>query len=104
MKATYHDFLTKESEKKLGNIGSRNGPRITYTKDDFLTPNKVAKHFGIPTEKAKNIMKDLIFKRAAFGLNGRKSQIVVKMGKDHSMYVHPMALDAFKQYLDQQKD
>ena len=104
MKSIHHDFLTKKEGEKLVYASSRIPSSTTYTKDDFLTPGKVAKKFGISTEKAKLIMKDLMFKHAAFSLNGRKSQIVVKMGRDHSMYVHPLALVAFEQYLSQQKD
>ena len=104
MKPTYHDFLPKEKREKLVSVGKAFAKPVTYTKDDFLTPGKVAEKFGISTEKAKNIMKDLIFKRAAFSLNGHKAQIVVRMNKDHAMYLHPLATEAFQQHLAKQKD
>lgn len=100
MKSIHHDFLSKEDGKKLVSATTT----TTYTKDDFLTPTKVAKKLGISTENAKTAMKNLMFQHAAFALNGRKSQIVVKMGKDHSMYLHPLALEAFQSHINQQKD
>jgi hypothetical protein len=100
MKSVHHDFLTKKDGEKLVSITTK----TAYTKDDFLTPSKVAKKLGISTETVKTIMKNLIFKRAAFSLNSRKAQIVVKMGKNDSMYVHPLGFEAFKKHLDTQKD
>jgi hypothetical protein len=104
MKPTYHDFITKESKKKMVSVGESFQPSIKYTKDDYLTPGKVAKHFGIGIEKARDVMKTLVFKRAAFALNGHKSQIVVRFGKQNGLFLHPMAIEAFKKHLSEQKD
>ena len=106
MKSTHGVFIAKETEKKLVSVGGRFGHQTaTYTKSDYLTPSKVAKKFGISTEKAKSIMKNLIFKRAYFALNGHKAQIVTRMGKTGDcIYLHPLAIDAFKKYIDHQKD
>ena len=104
MKATYNSFLPKETEKKVITVGSRNGSQVTYKKADYLTPSKVAKKFNITTVKAEKLMKSLIFNRAIFGLNGHKSQIVVRLGTSDRMYLHPMGTAAFQKYLDEQKD
>lgn len=106
MKSIHHDFLTKEAEEKIGNIGSRQGERITYTRADYLTPGKVAQRFGITLERAKDLMKSLVFKRATFGVNGHKSQIVVRLGKGTgtALYLHPLAIEAFQKYIGERKD
>jgi hypothetical protein len=105
MKATYNDFVTKEAEKKLVSVGGRFGkPKAIYTKDDFMTPGQVAKKFNITLEQAKNTMKDLVFKRSIFMLNGHKAPIVTRLGKPASIYLHPMGIAAFQKHLDEQKD
>ena len=105
MKSTHGVYIPKEDEKKFVSVGGRFGAAAQYTKSDYLTPGKVAEKFGISIEKAKNIMKDLIFKRASFALNAHKAPIVTKMGKSgECMYLHPLALEAFQKYIDPQKD
>ena len=105
MKAIYNVFITKETEKKLVSVGGHFGkPKATYTKDDYLSPSQVAKKFNISLEKAKNLMKKLIFKRAIFVLNGHKAPIITRLGKEKSIYLHPMGISAFQKYLEEQKD
>ena len=106
MKSIHDVFLTKEKEEKLLSVGGRFSSSATYTKNDYLTPGKVAKKFGISTEKAKDIMKNLLLKRTIFALNGHKAQIVTKLGKTSgsSMFLHPLALEVFKKHISEQKD
>ena len=106
MKSIHNVFLTKEKEKKLSSIGGRFGASATYNKDDYLTPNKVAKKFNISTEEAKTIMKNLLFKRTIFALNGRKAQMITRLGKSSgsALYLHPLALEAFQKHIGEQKD
>ena len=105
MKSVLHAFVTKKARENMVSVGNKRAPEATYTKADFLTPGKVAEKFNISSEKARKLMKDLIFKRAYFALNGHKAPIATRFGKGGSnLYLHPMALEAFKQYLEQQKD
>ena len=105
MKATYNVFVTKEDKKNLVSVGGSFGhQKANYTKDDYLTPTQVAKKFNFTLDQAKNTMKNLIFKRAIFMLNGHKAPIVTRLGKAASMYLHPMGIEAFKKHLSEQKD
>lgn len=103
MKAVYDAFLSKTKEEKVPTIGTRHGSPITYSKDDFLTPRSVAAKLKEPVENVKAAMKKLQFNRAIFGLNGRKANVVVTLGSNHGIYLHPMALDILKEYLEKQK-
>ena len=105
MKYVKNTILTNEEREKMFSIGTPNAPE-TFTKDDYLTPAKVAKKFGISTENARSIMKRLMFKRANFALNGHRSPIVTNLGKKGAgfYYLHPLAITAFQQYLEKQKD
>jgi hypothetical protein len=96
-------MASKEESQNMVSKGSAFKPQNNYTKADFLLPNQVAKKFNISTEEARNLMKSLMFRNALFALNGRKTPIIVNLGKHGSMYLHPMAMEAFQQQLDKQK-
>lgn len=101
MKSVHGKSATIEDCKRLKTVGSLAKPITTYTKDDYLTPAKVAKQFNISTEKAKSIMKTLIFKHATFVINGHKSPVIVYMGTG-TPRLHPLAIDIFREYIDKQ--
>lgn len=102
MKSVHGKSATAEDCKRLKTVGSLTNPITTYSKDDYLTPAKVAKRFDISTEKAKSIMKTLIFKHATFVINGHKSPVIVNMGTG-TPRLHPLAIDIFQDYLNKQK-
>ena len=102
MKSLHHFYTTKEKKEKLTSVGESFTTGKTYTKDDFLTPGKVAKKLNISTEIARQAMKKLQFKQAVFLLNGHKSRVIVNLGKN-GPYLHPMALNYFQEYVDNQK-
>ena len=103
MKAVYKAFATKEDAKTLARGGSKSFEKPTpYTRDDFLTPGQVAKKFKIATKTAEDLMKKLRKNRMAFIANGHRGQIIVDLRKHGSVYLNPLAIDAFKQYLDQE--
>ena len=104
MKSVHNIVATKEEKQKLTSIGSAINPVKSYTKEDFLTPGKVAKKFNISTEEARKIMRKLSLKRAIFVLNNHKSSIIVKRGKNSTPYLHPMAIEAFQDYLKKERN
>lgn len=103
MKSTLHTETSSEFIKKHNSIGSSANPVKSYTSNDFLPPSKVAKKFNISTQEAEKLMQKLFVHRAIFGLNGHKSQIVLKHGKSNRLKLHPMATDAFNEFLQKQR-
>ena len=102
MRPTYNDFVTKESRKKLPSADKNSQSATPYTKSDYLTPGKVAKKFNMSVEEAKKAMNKILFKRAAFTINGHKAPVITRFGTSN-IYLHPMGVEAFKKYLDEQK-
>ena len=103
MKSVHASFASSEARKNLVSVGSAANPESGYTKSDFLTPSKVGQKFAISTAEAEKLMKKLYMRQATFVLNGHKSPVVLKIGKNHSFYLHPMANAVFQQQLDNQK-
>jgi len=104
MKSTHNLVVTKENAKNMTIIGDPFHPVTEYTKDDFLSPSKVAKKFGISTENARNLMKKLEHKGIVFGLNGHKKPVISKAKPNsHTLFLHPMAIEVFQEYLNNQK-
>ena len=103
MKLLYNKSATQEEKQKYFNIGTSSKPVKSYTKDDFLTPGKVAKTFNISIDEAKKMMRTLLIRRAIFILNNHKTQIVVNMGTSSNPYLHPMAVEAFREYLQKER-
>ena len=101
MKSIRRTFATKEDREKLVVVGEFNNPATNYTKDDFMTAGKVGKKFNISTKEAQDMMKKLNFRRASFVLNNHLIPIIVRL--KGSLYLHPMALEAFQRHLDKQK-
>ena len=106
MKSVYDSFLALKTRKKLAFSEQKTDSTNAYKREDFLTPGMVAKKFKISTEQALGTMKKLAFKRAYFALNGHKSPIVTRLGSHNSkqVFLHPMAIQAFQDILDKQKD
>lgn len=104
MKSVHHYFVTKEDKEKMPHVGNTT-QSIKFTKADYLSPSAVAKKFSISTDKARNVMKALVFKRATFAVNGHLSPIITQFNQTNkTMYLHPLAIDAFKKLLEEQKD
>ena len=101
MKPVHHQIATKEDRENIPSVGTSIHPATNYTKDDFLTPARVAKKFGITTKQATDLMKKLAFNRAVFILNGHKSPIIIRL--NGSIHLHPMAFDVFQQQINNQK-
>ena len=102
MKSVHNNYATKEDMEKMLTIGSILHPVTNYTKDDFLTPARVAQKFGISTEKAKEIMKQINFKKTVFALNGHKTPVIIRFNRG-TLKLHPMAFQVFQEYIDNQK-
>lgn len=102
MRSTHDKCATREDVQKLVSVGKSSRMAVKYTKSDFLAPNQVSEKFGISIEKARDLMKKLKNHNASFVLNGHMSKIIVDFHKD-SLYLHPMAVEAFQQHLDKQK-
>ena len=103
MKTVRNRLITKEDAQKFESVGSAAEPKNDYTKADFLPPSKVAEKFGVSTEKVKTLMQQMERHNKSFVLNGRMARVVVNLGKKGCLYLHPMAIDIFKQHLIQQK-
>ena len=102
MKSTHDKYATREDAEKMVSVGKPGRYAVSYTKDDFLPPSKVGEKFGISTEEAKKLMRQLRFRNASFVLNGHMAKVIVKMGGSID-YLHPMALEVFEQLLNKQK-
>jgi len=99
MKFLQNCNVTKEDKKKMVTVGSNSRPVKNFTKADFMTPAQVGKKFNISTQEAMDFMKKLNFKRAIFALNGHKTPVILRF-KGY-LYLHPMALEAFQQEINQ---
>jgi len=104
MQSVHRAFLTTETKQKILSIGSPSNPNNSFTKADFLPPNKVAKQFDIPIETARELMKTLLLKRTFFALNGHKALVVSNMGKQHGLFLHPLATEIFQEFLTKQRN
>jgi len=104
MKSVHHAFVPHESKQNLVSIGSSYNPNKSFTKDDFLPPRNVAKKFNISIEDARIVMKSLLSRRAIFVLNGHRAQIITNLGKQHGLFLHPLATEIFQEYLNKQRD
>ena len=104
MQPTRFDFVTREEKGKFYDAGGSFHNSIkSYTKRDFLTPERAAKEFGISKERVEKLMRQLYAKNKSFILNGHKSAIVCGVDKS-DLTIHPMAVTVFKQLLEKQKD
>ena len=104
MKSVLHLNVKTEDQKKMTVIGSQFSPVTNYTKDDFLSPSKVAKKFNISTEEARNLMQKLMRYGIVFGLNGHKKPVVSRATKgSNTLFLHPMAISVFQEYVNKQK-
>jgi hypothetical protein len=104
MKSVHHAFLPAESRQNLVSIGSPSNPDKSFTKADFLPPNKVAKKFDIPLEMARILMKTLLTQQSIFILNGHKARVVSTLGKQHGLFLHPLATEIFQEFLTKQRN
>lgn len=100
MQVAPHCFANEESRKNLKVVGSNKEFKNNYTKADFMPPAKVAQKFKISTVKAKKLMKQLFWRDAKFVLNNHMASIIVQFD---TYCLHPMAIEAFQQYIDKQK-
>ena len=103
MKSVKNIDTPKKESPKLSHIGTSKNPVITYSKRDFLTPEQVAEKFKLATAEAQKLMKKMMTKRGkginSFMLNGHESKAVVTLGRATEIYLHPMGVEAFKQFL-----
>ena len=101
MKYLVNISATKEEKEKLFSVGEAFHPVTNFTRADFLTPAMVGKKFDLTTKEAMEFMKKLCSKRAVFVLNGHKMPIILRMNR--YLYLHPMAVEAFQQQINQRK-
>ena len=100
MKSVHNVNVTNENKKYMPVIGDRFHPITNYTKDDFLSPSKVAKLLGISTEDARKLMKKLEREGIKFGHNGHKKPMVSRAKpKSNTLFLHPMAVSFLPQYI-----
>ena len=104
MQSVHHAFLTTQDKQNLLSIGSPSNPNNSFTKADFLPPSKVAKRFDIPIETARKLMKTLLLRQTFFALNGHKARVVSNMGKQHGLFLHPLATEIFQEFLTNQRN
>ena len=104
MKSVHYKYATKKDrEETFVSAGEPFKPIKHYTKDDFLTPGQVGEKFNISTENAEKLMRLLKKKNSLFVANGHMSPIVMDMGKNGILRLHPLAIEAFQKHLDKQR-
>ena len=104
MKSTHGAYIEKKAAKNFVSVGKAFNTVKNYTKDDIkkMTPAKVGEMFGISTQQARDLMKSLYRRNASFVLNDHRANIILQPTKG-CIYLHPLALEAFKQHLSNQK-
>jgi len=93
-------IVTSKNASTMHIYGSAYEPVTTYKKSDFLTPTMVAKKFGIAKEVASTLMQRLMRQGIVFGLNGNKKNVVQRSKNGETLYLHPMAIEVFQEYLN----
>lgn len=70
-----------------------------YTSKECLTPSQLAKKFGVPTERVRQIMKIMKMNNAGCNMHGHFVPAIIKTGKSSTERLHPTGFDIFEQYL-----
>ena len=89
----------KNSVKK---IGTSLCPIQTFTKADYKTKRSLAAQFKVSQELVEKTLKTLKLKKVKFIINGHSSPVVLDEAHN-TPRVHPMAIDIFETYLNQEK-
>lgn len=104
MKSVKHSFITREQKADLVCVGAAFNTVKSYTKADFMPPSRVAETFDISRDAAKKLMQKAKTNREIFVLNDHKSPVIVKLSKTSGLYLHPMAVEAFRLFLEKQRN
>ena len=83
-------------------VGDSTHPVQTFTKADYKSKRSLAAQFKVSQELVEKTLKTMQQKRVKFIINGHPSLVVVD-NNNKTPRVHPMALDVFEQYLNEQK-
>ena len=93
---------TKNKESAIKKIGKPHEPVKTFTKDDFLTKRFLAAKFKESADLIEKTLKYIRLHNNFFMVNGHKTPIVTDSNTKY-LRVHPLAMDIFKEHLEQQK-
>ena len=75
-----------------------------FTKSDFLSGAQLARKFNLDKETVQEVLLHLYKNNFMVNVNGRKAPVTHIQNDIKTIYLHPLALDIFKQNIDIQKD
>jgi len=76
----------------------------SFKKSDFLSGAQLARKFDLDKIMVQDILLHLYKSKFLINVNGRKATAVYSQNDLSTIYLHPLAIDIFKQYIDKQKD
>ncbi|MBR0212559.1 MAG: hypothetical protein IJQ55_03035 [Alphaproteobacteria bacterium] len=74
---------------------------IKFTKQDFLTPTKLAEKLGEPRDNIKKSMHSLFIHGIQITVNNHKAPLITKQNGNYK--IHPLGLNTFIEYFNNQK-